>query len=118
MVFIGFVKKLNSTLFSKITSKNELFLLNGKEISYCELCGIVISISSNNIIICDFFGLMEIYKSADIVPKGKGPFIFIIKLYSKRGTIYGYCKNIRSVSIYEEISFNIEVKALIASFCY
>lgn len=118
MAFIGFVKKLNSTLFSKTVPKDGLFLLNGKEVSYCELCGVVINATPTSITVCDFFGLTELYKSASMNLEGKGPFVFTIKLYSKKGKVYGYCKNIRNATIYEEIAFNVEVKHLLSSLCY
>lgn len=118
MTFIGFLKKLNTSLFSKIVLKNDLFLLNGKEVLNCEFCGVLLDSNQRNLVFCDFYGKMEILKNSEIQPEGKGPYIFTVKLYSKKGNIYGYCKSIRKVTIYEEIAFNIEVKSLISTCCY
>ncbi len=119
MVFIGFAKKLNADLFSKIIlTKEELFLLNGKEVAYCELCGIAVDVSPNTIKICDFYGQIEIYKNKELEPVGKGPFIYIVKLFSRKGKVYGKCKEIRKTTIYEEMAHHIEIKSLLTALCY
>lgn len=118
MVFIGFVKRLNSELFSQIVSKDALFFLNGKEACYCELCGVVIDSSSASITLCDFFGTIQITKSPEMIIDGKGPYIFTIKLYLKKNKVNGHCKSIKAISIYEELVFNIEVQSLISTCCY
>lgn len=115
---VGFVRKINTSLFSMIQAKDGVFTLNGKEIAYCELCGVVLRVSPANVVICDFFGVVEVPRSAKTIIEEKGPFIFTLKFYAKRGQAHGFCKSIRKVSIYEEIAFNIEVKALISSYCY
>lgn len=118
MVFIGFVKRLNSLLFAQIVPRDGLFLLNGKEVCYCELCGVPIATSSTTVTICDFTGTVLVSKSADMAIEEKGPYIFTVKLYLRKGSVAGYCKSIRAVSIYEEIAFNLEIKALVTTCCY
>lgn len=117
MVFVGFVKKINSELFKKIQMREDTYWLNGKEIYNCEICGVVLNTSGTTILICDFFGKIEIMKKPDLLVEDKGPYVFSLKLYSKKNKVYAFCKNLRKVSIYEEVAFNLEVKRLIETFC-
>ncbi|KAM0680871.1 hypothetical protein GINT2_001145 [Glugoides intestinalis] len=118
MTFIGFVKKLSTELCTNISFKNGLYWLNGKEVCYFELCGIVINISATTIACYDFFGRIEIQKKAELEIEDRKAFVVTVKPYIKNGKIILFCKLIRSVSFYEEMAFNIEVKALLESLCY
>jgi len=118
MAFIGFVRRLNSTLFEQIIPKDGAFLLNGKEVHHYELCGVPVCITSTTVTICDLSGTVTIAKSAEMEINGKGPYLFTVKPYLRKGAVAGYCKSIRQVSIYEEIAFNLEVKSLVSTCCY
>lgn len=118
MTFVGFVKKLNTDLCANIVYKNDLYWINGKEVCYFELCGRAINISATAIAFYDFFGKVEIVKKAELEVEGNASYIVTVKPYSKNGKIVLFCKSIRNVSFYEEMAFNIEVKALLESLCY
>lgn len=113
MAFIGFVKKLNSELIKKLVYINQEIVCEDEEIVYFEVCGIVLNHSIFEFEICDFYGTFKVKKAAKLEIKQNGSFIFKIKPYFRDDKIELYCKDYRSVTIYEEMAFNLELKALL-----
>lgn len=118
MVFVGFVKKITSEMFKQIKLKDDSYWLNRKEILCCELCGIVLDSSPGSITLCDFYGKITFFKKPDMPIDEKSLYVFTIKIYSKNGSVFGFCKNVRKTTIYEEIAFNVELHSLIENLCY
>lgn len=118
MVFIGFVKKLTSEMFKEIKLKNDSYWLNGQEVLYCDICGVVLDSSPGSVTLCDFYGKITFFKKLETLIEQKGVYVLTIKIYSKNGSVFGFCKNARKTTIYEEIAFNIEVRSLLQNLCY
>lgn len=110
MVFVGYFTKL-----STISAQNLIYdhKLSKEEIPTFEMCGIVLSSSACTMKVCDFYGTIELYKKTNLEISGQGSFVFRVKPYHRNSNLVLYCKEYKKVSIYEEIAFNLEIKALI-----
>jgi hypothetical protein len=119
MVFLGHHKKLNSKLVKEIQLKNRKFVLENDSIFDFEICGVILWKNTFNLKVCDYYGVLEIQMKVETESKGenvllgeKGSFIFTVKPFYKNNQILYFLKDFRKVSLYEEIAFNLELKAL------
>lgn len=113
MVFIGYLKKLNSELILNFKIYNQNVIHNGENVGVFEISGFVLSSSAHSATICDFYGIVEIHKKPELKMCEKSSFVFRVKPYVRNERIVLFCKDCIKVSIYEEIAFNLEVKALV-----
>ena len=113
MAFIGFVRKFNTEIIRKLYINENVLSLDIDDVIYFEICGIILSFSDYEIEICDFYGILSISKKSNLQIKDKGTFIFKIKLYFYKDNLNLHCYGFKKSTIYEEMAFNLETKALL-----
>jgi hypothetical protein len=111
MAFVGFIRKFNTEMVRELENDSDK-LHSSDDLIYFEICGVVLNSSSYELEICDFWGTLKVKKKPEMEVSEKGNYVFKIKQYIFNNKLYFQCKGFRKVSIYDEMAFNLEVKAL------
>lgn len=107
-----FKLKTTSENLSKVQRKNNYFFLGNLKISYLEICGVIISITSKSFLLTDFNGQRLILKSSSMNLEN-GTFNIEIKPFISQDSVHYFCIRAKKIDFYEEICSQMEAKALI-----